>query len=96
MKAIPIQRLKRAHAGGVVEINIWRVPEPVPPTDHGFKYRLVYLVAGRRVIGFDNERGKGDHRHDQEAETAYQFINVTTLLSDFWQAVEDLGGDDEA
>jgi hypothetical protein len=48
------------------------------------------------VIGFDNERSKGDHRHDGEAETAYRFINVATLLADFWQAVEDLGGDDEA
>jgi len=37
------------------------VPTPVPPTTHGFKYRLVYIVNGVRVVGFDNERGKGDH-----------------------------------
>ncbi|MBH9779255.1 hypothetical protein FE551_18735, partial [Clostridioides difficile] len=42
------------------ELVVWRVPLPVPPTDHGFKYRLVYIVQGRRGIGFDNERGKGD------------------------------------
>jgi hypothetical protein len=34
-----------------------------PPCGHPFKYRLVLIVEGRRAIGFDNERGKGDHRH---------------------------------
>jgi hypothetical protein len=52
-----IQKLKRTYAGGVVEINIWRVPGGVPPCRHPYKYRLAYVVAGRRVIGFDNERG---------------------------------------
>jgi len=36
------------------------VPEPVPPTEHGYKYSAVYVVNGVRVVGFDNERGKGE------------------------------------
>ncbi|MDD5298112.1 MAG: DUF6516 family protein [Rhodocyclaceae bacterium] len=87
MKAIPIQRLKRANAVGVVEVNIWRVPDPVPPCRHLYKYRLVFVVGGERVIGFDNERGKGDHWHDGVRESPYLFVNVETLLSDFWRAV---------
>ena len=70
------------------ELVVWRVPLPVPPTDHGFKYRLVYIVQGRRVIGFDNERGKGDHRHDDGVEAPYNFVGVDRLLDDFIEAVE--------
>ncbi|KMO22525.1 hypothetical protein SQ03_00385 [Methylobacterium platani JCM 14648] len=70
------------------ELVVWRVPTPVPPTDHGFKYRLVYVVDGIRVIGFDNERGKGDHRHDEGRETPYRFRDVDRLLDDFVEAVE--------
>lgn len=91
MKAMPIQRLKRPYAGGVVEVNIWRVPDPVPPCGHRYKYRLVFVVRGVRVIGFDNERGKGDHRHDGDRESPYGFVNVETLLSDFWRAVAKEG-----
>lgn len=66
---------------------VWRVPEPVPPSNHGFKYRLVYIVDGRRVLGFDNERGKGDHRHDGDLEEPYQFTSIEELVSDFIEAV---------
>nr|WP_313901908.1 DUF6516 family protein [Methylobacterium sp. J-030] len=71
-----------------VELVVWRVPEPVPPARHGFKDRLVHVVNGLRVIGFDNERGKGDHRHDQDAEVPYHFDVIDRLLSDFVEAVE--------
>ena len=52
-----------AEDGGVMELVVWRVPRPVPPAGHGYKYRAVYAVDGVRVVGFDNERGKGDHCH---------------------------------
>ena len=55
------------------EMVVWRVPVGVPPTEHGFKYRLAYIVAGERVVGFDNERGKGDHRHEGGAEHPIRF-----------------------
>ncbi len=70
-----------------VEMVVWRVPTPVPPSDHGFKYRLVYVVDGKRVLGFDNERGKGDHRHEGDHETPYQFTGVEQLVADFIEAV---------
>lgn len=70
------------------ELVVWRVPVPVPPTSHGFKYRLVYIVDGVRVVGFDNERGKGDHRHDGAEERPYRFKNVARLLGDFVEAIE--------
>ena len=91
MKAMPIQRLKQLHAGGVVEINIWKVAEPVAPCTHDYKYRLVYVVDGVRLFGFDNERGKGDHHHQGDTESLYKFIDVETLLADFWRGVAEKG-----
>ncbi len=69
---------------------VWRVPLPVPPSQHGFKYRLVFVRHGRRVVGYDNERGKGDHRHIGEQEGGYRFIDIDTLVSDFLRDVEKL------
>ncbi len=73
--------------GATVRMVIWNVPSPVPPSEHGHKYRLVYLENDKRIIGFDNERGKGDHRHDGETEFPYRFVDVPTLISDFIDAV---------
>jgi hypothetical protein len=77
--------------GGIVEMVIWRVPSPIPPATHRLKYRLFY---GRpeRQIGYDNERGKGDHRHFRGVETAYSFTTVEQLMVDFWTDVETLRG----
>jgi hypothetical protein len=64
------------------------VPAPVPPSQHPYKYSLVYIVDGVRVIGYDNERGKGDHRHWRDVETRYLFVSMQRLLDDF---VNDVG-----
>lgn len=74
--------------GGIIQLVIWKVPRPVPPTTHGFKYRLVYARHGRRIVGFDNERGKGDHMHLGEVQLPYQFRGVAQLLEDFATAVQ--------
>lgn len=59
MNAVRLHAEKLVYADGAIrEEVIWRVPAPVPPSQHGYKYRLVYVVQGRRVIGFDNERGR--------------------------------------
>lgn len=83
-----IRRRSRMGAG-VVEMVVWRVPKPVPPSDHGFKYRLVYVVGGVRVVGYDNERGKGDHRHADGEESAYDFTTLEALLADFERDVTE-------
>lgn len=83
----PILSDKQVFGAGFVEIIVWQVPKPVPPSGHPFKYRLVYVVKGKRVVGYDNERGKGDHRHVDDSESPYQFVDVATLLSDFWKDV---------
>ncbi len=76
----------------IVEMVIWRVPSPVPPSTHGLKYSLYYGYPGTRQIGYDNERGKGDHRHFRGAEAAYVFKSVEQLVDDFWSDVRALRG----
>ena len=83
-----IFRTRDAYAGGIIEIVIWSVPRPVPPSEHGFKYRLVFVRDGLRVVGYDNERGKGDHRHLGDIEKAYRLKDVSKLLEDFMRDVE--------
>ena len=79
--------------GGIVEMVLWRVPKPVPPSAHGLKYSLFYGRPGVRAVGYDNERGKGDHRHFRGVETAYSFKSVEQLMDDFWRDVRILRGE---
>jgi hypothetical protein len=55
----------------------------VPPSEHRYKYSLFYGRPGERIILYDNERGKGDHRHYGDREEAYVFRSVETLTADF-------------
>ncbi len=90
MQATLILRQTRSFKDGAAShIVVWLVPDPVPPSGHSFKYRLVYVVEGVRVIGFDNERGKGDHRHLHDVETAYAFTSIAALLEDFTALVAE-------
>lgn len=88
-KAIRIvERREEAGPGGFVELNIWKVPEPVPGCTHSYKYRLAYVVDGECVLRYDNERGKGDHRHFVSAETPYEFRSVKQLSADLFLNVQ--------
>jgi len=79
--------------GAIVEMVIWKVPEPVPPTTHGLKYRLFYGIDGERIVGYDNERGKGDHRHVKGRETVYRFVSAEKLVADFLADVHKVRGE---
>lgn len=62
---------------------IWRVPRPIAGSIHEYKYRLYFGRDGQRIVGFDNERGKGDHCHLDGTERSYQFTSVDQLVADF-------------
>jgi len=74
--------------GAILEMVVWRVPTPVGGSGHGYKYRLFYGGDGERIVGYDNERGKGDHRHVGGKQSAYAFTDVERLVSDFLADVE--------
>jgi hypothetical protein len=79
--------------GAIVEMKLWRVPTPVLPSAHALKYSLFYGRPGVREVGYDNERGKGDHRHFRDIQTAYTFSSVEQLMVDFWSDVRTLRGE---
>lgn len=89
MKATLILRNRvQLDENGFVELVIWRVPKPLAGSDHGYKYRLALVRQNVCVMRYDNEAGKGDHRHVGEVETAYRFRNLEQLQRDFWDDVE--------
>lgn len=71
-----------------VEIVIWRLPEPARGSLHGYKYRLALVENGICTLRYDNEAGKGDHRHIGAREERYVFTSAEKLLSDFWVDID--------
>lgn len=71
-----------------VEVVVWRVPEPVRGSLHDFKYRLAYVRSGICLLRYDNEAGKGDHRHLGTEETGYRFTTLDALQADFWADID--------
>ena len=55
---------------------------------HSYKYRLAYVVSDECVLRYDNEAGKGDHKHMGVFESGYTFIGLPELLADFSSDIE--------
>lgn len=84
MKAkLLVKRRVVLSADQFAEVVIWQVPKAIAGSTHVFKYRLAFVAFGKCVIRYDNEAGKGDHRHIGESEKAYRFIDLDQLMADF-------------
>jgi hypothetical protein len=70
-----------------VELVVWQLERPMPACTHCFKYRLAYVFKGVCVVRYDNEAGKGDHRHVGKRQSAYEFVSIEALQVDFWDDV---------
>jgi hypothetical protein len=89
MKATLLARSKEVRDDGtIVEVVIWELPEPIPPSEHNYKYRLFYGQPGEDRVRYDNERGKGDHRHLAGKEYDYKFVSLEQLLDDFERDIQ--------
>ncbi len=68
----------------IVEMVISQLPRRSRERPSGLKYSLYYgLADGTSVVRYDNESGKGDHRHCGTGEETYTFSNVERLVEDF-------------
>ena len=84
MNAVQLVSTRIAYSAlAFAELLLWRVPKPIEGSLHGFKYRLAYVVRGQCVLRYDNEKGKGDHRHYGAEESAYVFTTPDQLIADF-------------
>lgn len=69
--------------GHVLQIRIWLPPKPTEERPHGLKYSLFFGRPGERIVGYDNELGKGDHRHYRARQQPYAFSTIEALIADF-------------
>ena len=75
--------------GALREMVLWQLPRKSRDRPHGLKYRLYYgLGDGTCLVRFDNESGKGDHKHVSGREESYRFIDVEKLVADFLAEIE--------
>ena len=74
-----------------VELTVWKLQRPLEGSNHPFKYSLAFVVKGECVLRYDNEQGKGDHKHLGNAEAMYNFTTLEKLQVDFWQDVNEWG-----
>jgi uncharacterized protein DUF6516 len=78
-----LHRKRRYDDGAISELTLWLVPDPVRGSGHSFRYRLFYGRPGERFVLYDNEPGKGDHRHYGRIEQTYEFTTPEQLIRDF-------------
>ncbi len=89
MKAISIMRERISlDDDGFVELVVWKLPKPLAGSAHDFKYRLAFVSGGICVVRYDNEAGKGGHKHPGEVKSDYTFRDLVQLQRDFWDDVE--------
>lgn len=83
-KALPLinEGLEYGEAA-VAYVVVWQLLKPLAGSMHSLKYRLAYVVNDECVLRYDNEAGKGDHRHHGNIETPYRFTGLNALLDDF-------------
>ena len=95
MKATELLRRRVPYSeSAFAELVLWQLPAPLTGSAHAFKYRLAYVVNGVCVLRYDNESGKGDHRHLRGKESLYAFDGVDKLLASFQRDIERINRED--
>ena len=96
MEAVLLYRDKYIYRDGAIrEMVIWQLAEQDSDHPHRLKYRLFYGYPGKCLVRYDNERDKGDHRHYDDREEAYEWMSVTQLVIDFKADIEKLRGEQD-
>ncbi|QCI99171.1 DUF6516 family protein [Agrobacterium larrymoorei] len=89
MRAVLIEKMRKVISEtAFFEVVLWHLPEPVPGSEHPFKYRLALVINGECVLRYDNERGKGDHRHIDGQEQPIVFLGLEELFEAFQTDME--------
>jgi hypothetical protein len=88
-KALLLRRRRLELKEGLfVEELVWRVPTPVRGSLHEYKYSLALVDHDECILRYDNEAGKGDHRHFSGKETPLVFTDIDDLIAMFARDVE--------
>jgi hypothetical protein len=93
MKAVEYANKKiKLPDGSLISIVVWVLPQASAERPHGIKYRLNYCSSdGSTLVRYDNEKGKGDHKHfSAGTEEPYKFESIDKLLDDFWRDIDEI------
>ncbi|EHR8838401.1 hypothetical protein ABJ851_003105 [Shigella flexneri] len=71
-------------------IRILQVDPSILGSQHLYKYSLAYIVDGVCVMRYDNERGKGDHKHIGDREFPVTFTSIQDLIASFQDDINHL------
>lgn len=83
-------------SNAICEMIIWKLPLKTKERPHGLKYRLHFGKSdGICLVRYDNEHGKGDHRHYGSLEESYVFATVEKLMSDFLEDVRKIQAEEK-
>ncbi|MFT3791524.1 MAG: DUF6516 family protein [Rudaea sp.] len=94
MEAKPIINDKTVTDALIVQRVVWLLPAKTEERPHGLKYRLYCgTTEGVCIVRYDNEAGKGDHRHYGEREEIYTFTTLAALIQDFHADIARLTGE---
>ena len=89
MKATQLLRTRVVYSeNAFAELVLWQLPKPLKGSAHNYKYRLAYVVDGECVLPYDNETGKGNHRHYAGRESKYSFSTPERLIADFQRDIK--------
>ena len=73
----------------------WKVSES-KEFPEGIKYAFAYIHKNKRILGYDNERSKGHHKHfldlntNAEIEVKIEFKDILSLFKKFKEEVIEL------
>ena len=78
----------------ISELKVWEVDD-LYSCPEGIKYSLFCIdrITGKIIIGLDNHKPKGPHKHINGKEELYSFSNYEKLVNDFWIEVKRQGFD---
>jgi hypothetical protein len=84
---------KLVYADGIiVEIKAWDIPKSKLRPE-GYKYSFVYIdPRGTRVLGYDNSKQQGHHKHAHGKQFSVEFSSIDDLIEQFLDEVRDLRG----
>ena len=85
----PVFEHKHKYKDYIVDIKVYRVPKD-KYFPEGFKYSLVLIKAGKRILGYDNHERRGHHIHRGNRELPYEFVDEWKLIGDFQKEVEKI------
>ena len=88
MPAIELMNLRiQIDDDAFASIRILEVDPAILGSNHTYKYSLAYVVNGECVMRYDNERGKGDHKHIGEREYPVIFTTIENLIASFQEDI---------